>query len=77
MKKKTAKASGQKTTARRRATASLRAEYEFSAGTRGKYRQRAPAGMYLVLLDPDVAREFKSERDVNRALREFLKGRPR
>jgi hypothetical protein len=77
MKKKTPKITGQKTTARRRAVASLRAEYDFSAGTRGKYTRRVPAGTYLVLLDPDVALEFKSERDVNQALREFLKDRSR
>lgn len=50
----------------------LRSEYDFSqleGGVRGKYVERYRRGTNLVLLDPDVARSFPTEEDVNRALR--------
>lgn len=62
-------------TARQRAVAPLRAEYDFRGGTRGKYAKRVPSGTYLVLLDPDIATQFRSEEEVNQALREYLRGR--
>jgi hypothetical protein len=74
--KKTSKSAG-KQAGRRRAVAPLRVEYDFAGGVRGKYSGRVPRGTYLVLLDPDIARQFRSERDVNRALRAYLKDRPR
>lgn len=51
------------------------AEYDFSKGTRGKYAERYAEGSNVVVLDPDVASEFKSAREVNEALREVLRGR--
>jgi len=51
----------------------LRAEYDFEellkGGIRGKYAERYSSGTNLVLLQPDVARAFPSERAVNEALR--------
>ena len=50
----------------------LRPEYDFSGlegGVRGKYVERFRKGTNLVLLDPDVARAFPTEDDVNNALR--------
>ena len=47
-------------------------EYDFSkmqGGVRGKYVERYQAGTNLVLLDPDVAKAFPTEADVNKALR--------
>ena len=38
-------------------------------GVRGKYAQRYREGTNVVLLAPDVAREFKSDEAVNEALR--------
>ena len=49
----------------------MRPEYDFSHGVRGKYASRFAEGTNIVVLDPDVAREFKTSEEVNRALREF------
>lgn len=48
-------------------------EFDFSNGVRGKYVERLKEGSNVVLLDPDVAAEFKTPQDVNRALRVYLK----
>jgi hypothetical protein len=53
----------------------MRAEYDFSGGVRGKYVQRFREGTNIVLLEPDVAAEFKDSAAVNDALREVLKSR--
>ena len=53
-------------------TDELRTEYDLSklrGGIRGKYYQRATAGMKLVLIDPDLANLFPDAEAVNRALR--------
>ena len=47
----------------------MRKEYDFSKGVRGKYAKKYKAGTNIVLLDPDVAKVFKSPRMVNQALR--------
>jgi hypothetical protein len=47
----------------------MRKEYDFSKGVRGKYTARYRAGTNIVLLDPDVAKVFKTPRSVNQALR--------
>ena len=50
----------------------LRVEYDLpklEGGVRGKYHKRAKAGTNLVLLDPDVARVFRSAKSVNQTLR--------
>ena len=54
----------------------LRDEYDLGAlsgGVRGKYFERAQAGTNLVLLDPDVARAFPTQKAVNEALRMLVK----
>ena len=53
----------------------LRPEYDFSGGVRGKYAQRFREGTNIVVLDPDVAAEFKDSQAVNAALRTLLKTR--
>ena len=53
----------------------MRAEYDFSGGVRGKYAKAFNESLNLVLLDPDVAAAFRSEREVNEALRMYLRGR--
>jgi hypothetical protein len=54
----------------------LRSEYDLrellKGGERGKYAERYRAGTNLVLLDPDVAKAFPSEKAVNEALRLVL-----
>ena len=50
----------------------MRAEYDFSAGVRGKYAKLFAKGTNLVVLDPDVAAAFSTSAAVNRALRALL-----
>ncbi len=47
----------------------MRKEYDFSKGVRGKYAKKYKAGTNIVLLDPDVAKVFKTPSSVNHALR--------
>jgi len=47
----------------------MRKEYDFSKGVKGKYAKKYEAGTNIVLLDPDVAKVFKTPRSVNQALR--------
>jgi hypothetical protein len=44
-------------------------EYDFSNGRRNKYAARYAEGTNLVLLDPDVAKDFPDSKAVNEALR--------
>ena len=50
----------------------MRAEYDFRGGVRGKYVARYRAGTNVVVLDPDVAASFETAESVNRALRALL-----
>ena len=50
----------------------MRPDYDFNAGIRGKYAQRFADGSNVVVLDPDVAAEFKTRKAVNDALRAQL-----
>jgi hypothetical protein len=50
----------------------MRAEYDFSGGVRGKYAKRFPRGAVAVVLEPDVAAEFRTARSVNKALRKLI-----
>ncbi len=51
----------------------LRPEYDLATllkeGVRGKYSKRYEQGTNLVLLSPDVARDFPNDEAVNEALR--------
>lgn len=51
----------------------MRKEYDFSKGVRGKYAKKYKAGTNIVLLDPDVAKVFKTPASVNQALRFLAK----
>ena len=55
--------------ARPRQTDSLRAEYDFSHGMRGKHSGRYASCTNVVVLEPDVASAFPTAREVNEALR--------
>ncbi|MBI2339319.1 MAG: hypothetical protein HY541_06110 [Deltaproteobacteria bacterium] len=46
-------------------------EYDFHGGVRGKYAGRYARGTNVVVLEPDVARNFPDSRSVNKALREL------
>jgi hypothetical protein len=47
----------------------MRKEYDFRKGVRGKYAKKYKEGTNIVLLDPDVAKVFKTPKSVNQALR--------
>lgn len=51
----------------------LLAEYDFRGASRGKYAERYAKGTNVVLLAPDVAEAFPTERDVNSALRSLMR----
>ena len=53
----------------------MRHEYDFSKGVRGKYAARYAAGTNIVVLEPDIAKEFASSAEVNDALRALLRRR--
>lgn len=53
----------------------LRDEYDFSGGVRGKYAEQFAASSNVVLLDPDVAAEFRTAEAVNKALRQVAEQR--
>lgn len=48
---------------------SMRAEYDFSRGVRGKYAKRYAEGNNLILIDPDLLGVFPDSESVNEALR--------
>ena len=50
----------------------LRSEYDFRDGVRGKYVGRYREGSLVVILDPDVAEAYPSSVAVNNALRRLL-----
>lgn len=54
----------------------LRREYkpaDLKSGVRGKYTARYRRGTNLILLSPDVAAHFPTERAVNSALRKLIR----
>lgn len=48
-------------------------EYDFSRGIRGKYSKQFAAGTNIVVLAPDVAKNFPDSDSVNDALRAIAK----
>jgi hypothetical protein len=57
----------------KRARDTMRAEYDFSGGVRGKYARAYRQETNVIVLDPDVARRFKTSKAVNDALRAVLR----
>ena len=51
----------------------MRDEYDFTGGVRGKHAALIAQGTNLVLLDPDVAEVFPDSASVNEALRLLAK----
>ncbi len=49
------------------------AEYDFSKGVRGKYQRAYSEGSNVVVLDPEVVKEFPDSRSVNEALKQIIK----
>lgn len=58
-----------KTPSRVREIDTMRAEYDFTGGIRGKYVKRYASGTNVVVLEPDVTEAFPTARAVNAALR--------
>lgn len=52
---------------------SMRPEYDFTGGIRGKYVKRFPQDAMMVTLEPDVAAAFPDADSVNEALRVLMK----
>ena len=48
---------------------------DFGTLVRGKYAQRVTEATNVVVLEPEVAKEFPNDRAVNRALRGLLRDR--
>jgi hypothetical protein len=48
-------------------------EYDFSEGVRGKYARRYAQGSNVVVLEPDVAKDFPNAEIVNASLRGLAK----
>ena len=46
----------------------MRPQYDFSQGVRGKHASRYASGSNVVLLEPDVAKEFPTAGEVNETL---------
>lgn len=51
----------------------MRSEYDFSKGVRGKHAARYAEGTNVVVLEADVAREFPTTEQVNETLRAVSK----
>jgi hypothetical protein len=51
----------------------MRPEYDFSRGVRGKHAAKYSEGTNVVVLDPDVALEFRTSEQVNETLRAVSK----
>jgi uncharacterized DUF497 family protein len=51
----------------------MRPGYDFSKGVRGKHAARYAEGTNVVVLEPDVAREFRTTEQVNETLRAVSK----
>jgi hypothetical protein len=51
----------------------MRKEYDFSNMVRGKHAARYAGGTNIVLLAPDVAKEFPTAEEVNETLRAVTK----
>lgn len=61
---------------------SIRQEYDFSRGVRGKWAASYAEGTKVVLIAPDLAKVFRTSKQVNDALRALVaakirKQRPR
>ena len=61
--------------AKTNARESMRNDYDFSHGVRGKYARRYAEGANVVVLEPDVAKAFPNSKAVNRSLRKIIRAR--
>jgi hypothetical protein len=47
-------------------------EYDFSKGIRGKYAKRYAEGSNVVIIDPEISKEFPDSESVNEALKYLM-----
>ncbi len=47
-------------------------EYDFSKGVRGKYAEAYQKGSNIVVLEPEVMKEFPDSKSVNEALKHLI-----
>jgi hypothetical protein len=47
-------------------------EYDFSHGVRGKYYKAYTTGSNVVVLEPEVVKEFPDSKSVNEALKQLV-----
>ncbi|MBN1411663.1 MAG: hypothetical protein JW969_12520 [Spirochaetales bacterium] len=52
-------------------------EYDFSKGVRGKYHKAYKEGTNIVILEPEIMKEFPDSKSVNKGLRELMRLRDR
>lgn len=50
----------------------MKDNYDFSKGVRGKYAKRYAKGANVVVLDPEIAKQFPTSEAVNKALRKVI-----
>jgi len=50
----------------------MKDNYDFSKGVRGKYAKRYAKGTNVVVLDPEIAKQFPTSEAVNKALRKVI-----
>ncbi len=62
-----------KTTESNKFKDTMRPEYDMRGGVRGKYANRFPKDVVMVVLEPDVAAAFPDAQSVNEALRLLIK----
>ncbi len=53
----------------------MKDDYDFSKGVRGKYAKRFAEGTNVVVLDPEIAKQFPTSEAVNKALRKLIEDR--
>ena len=58
---------------KKQSTSILLSEYDFSKGIRGKYVKKFTEGTNIVLLAPDVQKNFPDSKSVNETLRAVTK----
>jgi hypothetical protein len=62
-----------KKTSNKPARESMRDEYDFLRGVRGKYAHLYAQGTNVVVLEPDVAKVFSNSKAVNVSLRKIIR----
>ncbi len=57
----------------KKSNAEILPEYDFSSGIRGKYARKFAEGTNIIILAPDVVKDFPDSNSVNETLRAISK----